>query len=151
MLVCLFVCTTVCVTIGHVCQCVRRQEVDTLEKEVVKSKARYQETVCSAKDVGNTISALPQFVIRDNFVLNQDQAWYTLSIEIQSPIDTVMLQVRTPANHFIEAFLTTFELYLTFDLSQSDVPLDLQDVDKSSAVVSYTHPDPEVPLTDVHW
>ena len=64
------------------------------------------------------MSALPQFPINDRFVLNQDEAWYTLSIELQVPIDTIMLQ--------------------------SNVPLDVQDVDKSSAVVSYTPPDTEV-------
>ena len=68
------------------------------------------------------MSALPQFPINDRFVLNQDEAWYTLSIELQVPIDTIMLQ--------------------------SNVPLDVQDVDKSSAVVSYTPPDTEVEWCD---
>ena len=67
------------------------------------------------------MSALPQFPINDRFVLNQDEAWYTLSIELQVPIDTIMLQ--------------------------SNVPLDVQDIDKSSAVVSYTPPDTEVGTT----
>ena len=47
----------------------------------------------SAKDSSKTMSALPQFLVNDKFVLNQDEAWYTLSIELQVPIDTIMLQV----------------------------------------------------------
>ena len=34
-----------------------------------------------------------QFPINDKFVLNQDEAWYTLLIETHVPIDTVLLQV----------------------------------------------------------
>jgi Bardet-Biedl syndrome 7 protein len=63
------------------------------------------------------VSALPAFQVNDKFSLNQDEAWYTLSIELQCPIDMVVLQ--------------------------SDVPVDLQEVDKSSAVVSHSPPDPE--------
>ena len=51
------------------------------------------------------------------FTLNQDDGSYTLSIETECPLDTVVLQC--------------------------DVPVDLQEVDKSMAAVSYT-PDPEV-------
>ena len=57
------------------------------------AKERYQHTVFSAKDGSKTVSALPMFPINDKFVLNQDEAWYTLSIELQVPIDTIMLQV----------------------------------------------------------
>ena len=39
------------------------------------------------------VSALPAFQVNDKFSLNQDEAWYTLSIELQSPIDMVVLQV----------------------------------------------------------
>ena len=39
------------------------------------------------------MSALPQFPVNNKFVLNQDEAWYTLSIELQVPIDFIMLQV----------------------------------------------------------
>lgn len=60
-----------------------------------QAKERYQKTVFSARDTVQTLSALPQFAIHDTFALNQDEAWYTLSIEIQVPIDTVMLQVRS--------------------------------------------------------
>ncbi|XP_064405547.1 Bardet-Biedl syndrome 7 protein homolog [Halichondria panicea] len=92
-----------------------KEEVSSLEGKVHEAKERYQETVFSARETTQTLSALPQFPINDKFTLNQDEAWYTLAIEIQAPIETVMLQ--------------------------SDVPLDLQEVDTSSAVVSYTPPD----------
>ena len=47
----------------------------------------------------DALSALPQFLINDKFVLNQDEAWYTLSIELQTPIDMVVLQVSTRTPH----------------------------------------------------
>ena len=99
----------------------QRDEISSLEAKISEAKERYQHTVFSAKDSSKTMSALPQFPINDRFVLNQDEAWYTLSIELQVPIDTIMLQ--------------------------SNVPLDVQDIDKSSAVVSYTPPDTEVGIT----
>ena len=64
------------------------------------------------------ISAVPYFNINDRFSLNRDDASYTLSIEVQVAIDNVLLQ--------------------------SDVPIDLLDVDKNSAVVSYSSCDTEV-------
>ena len=67
--------------------------MESLEARVSQAKERYQDTVYSAKDSRETLSALPQFPVNDKFVLNQDEAWYTLSIELQVPIDTVMLQV----------------------------------------------------------
>jgi len=39
------------------------------------------------------LSAMPQFAINDKFALNRDDASYTLSIEVQIPIDNVLLQV----------------------------------------------------------
>ena len=68
--------------------------MEALESRVSQAKERYQETVYAAKDSRDTLSALPQFPVNDKFVLNQDEAWYTLSIELQVPIDMVMLQVR---------------------------------------------------------
>ena len=68
--------------------------MESLEARVSQAKERYQNTVYSAKDSRETLSALPQFPVNDKFVLNQDEAWYTLSIELQVPIDTVMLQVN---------------------------------------------------------
>lgn len=71
-----------------------REEITSLEDKVSQARERYQQTVIAAKNDTSALSALPQFPIHDKFVLNQDEAWYTLSIEIQLPIDTVMLQVH---------------------------------------------------------
>ena len=149
--------------------------MESLEARVSQAKERYQSTVYSAKDSRETLSALPQFPVNDKFVLNQDEAWYTLSIELQIPIDTVMLQVNGKCvcvgwgegkgdcrekgeergqsvaciictlYHMSPPLLSSLSLFL-----QSNVPLDLQEVDKSSAVVSYTPPDPEVCSTSLN-
>ena len=74
--------------------------MEGLESRVTQARERYQQTVLSAKDSRETVSALPSFPVNDRMVLNQDEAWYTLSIETQVPIETVMLQVRTLATHF---------------------------------------------------
>ena len=42
----------------------------------------------------NAISAVPHFNINDKFLLNQEDASYTLSLEVQMAIDNVLLQVR---------------------------------------------------------
>ena len=79
--------------------CYRRKEISSLESKISEAKERYQHTVFSAKDSSKTMSALPQFPINDKFVLNQDEAWYTLSVELQVPIDTIMLQVHVELDH----------------------------------------------------
>ena len=65
-----------------------------------------------------TISAIPKLNINDRFTLSQTDASYLLSLELETAIDNVLLQ--------------------------SDVPIDLLDVEKNSAVVSYSACDPEV-------
>ena len=83
---------TVCVCVC-VCVCVPRREVDTLQSKVASARERYQQTVSTAGEGRQVMSALPLFPVNDKFALNQDEAWYTLTIEVQAPIDTVMLQV----------------------------------------------------------
>ena len=56
--------------------------------------------------------------INDRFTLSQSDASYLLSIELETPIENVLLQ--------------------------SDCPVDLLDVEKNSAVVSYSACDQEV-------
>lgn len=51
-------------------------------------------------------------------VLNREDASYLLTIEVESPIDTILIQ--------------------------SDVPIDLLDVERNSAVVSYSECEPDV-------
>lgn len=53
-------------------------------------------------------------------VLNREDASYLLTLEVESPIDTILIQ--------------------------SDVPIDLLDVERNSAVVSYSECEPEVSL-----
>ena len=57
------------------------------------AKEQYHHTLSSATST-DTLSALPQFALNDKFVLNQDECWYTLSIELQVCIECVVLQVR---------------------------------------------------------
>ncbi|XP_015773927.1 PREDICTED: Bardet-Biedl syndrome 7 protein homolog [Acropora digitifera] len=90
-----------------------RSEIETLQAKVLKEREKYQFTAHS----DSALSAIPQFAINDKFALNRDDASYALTIEVQIPIDNVLLQ--------------------------SDVPIDLLDVDKNSAVVSYSACDVE--------
>lgn len=91
---CNIVLTCVCIYIFCYCASLsKREEIASLEGKVTQAREQYQQTVIAAKNDSSALSALPQFPIHDKFVLNQDEAWYTLSIEIQLPIDTVMLQV----------------------------------------------------------
>ncbi|XP_061189104.1 Bardet-Biedl syndrome 7 protein homolog isoform X3 [Saccostrea echinata] len=88
-------------------------ELEELTQKVISEREKYQQTATSK----TAISAVPQFDINDKFVLNREDASYTLSLELQLPIDNVLLQ--------------------------SDVPIDLLDVEKNSAVVSYSACNPE--------
>ncbi|BFZ14686.1 hypothetical protein BsWGS_17726 [Bradybaena similaris] len=90
-----------------------RSELDDLQKKVSDEKDKYQQAAHSK----TAVSAVPLFPVSDKFVLNKDDASYTLSLELQSPIDNILLQ--------------------------SDVPVDLLDVEKNSAVVSYSACNPE--------
>ena len=91
-----------------------RTELDALQRRVIQEREKYHYSATNNK----AISAVPYFNINDRFSLNRDDASYTLSIEVQVAIDNVLLQ--------------------------SDVPIDLLDVDKNSAVVSYSSCDTEV-------
>ncbi|XP_013079429.2 Bardet-Biedl syndrome 7 protein homolog isoform X1 [Biomphalaria glabrata] len=90
-----------------------KSELEGLQKQVSDERAKYHESAHSTK----TVSAVPFFPINDKFVLNKDDASYSLSLELQSPIDNILLQ--------------------------SDVPVDLLDIEKNSAVVSYSACNPE--------
>lgn len=68
-----------------------RLEIDTLQQKVLKEREKYQYTAHST----SALSAMPQFAINDKFALNRDDASYTLSIEVQMPIDNVLLQVSS--------------------------------------------------------
>ena len=72
----------------------------------------------ASQSQGPAVSAIPKLNINDRFTLSQSDASYLLSLELETPIDNVLLQ--------------------------SDCPVDLLDVEKNSAVVSYSSCDPEV-------
>ena len=93
---------------------IHRTELENLQRRVIQEREKYHYSAMNTK----AISAVPYFNINDRFSLNRDDASYTLSIEVQVAIDNVLLQ--------------------------SDVPIDLLDVDKNSAVVSYSSCDTEV-------
>ncbi|XP_064637282.1 Bardet-Biedl syndrome 7 protein homolog isoform X2 [Lineus longissimus] len=90
-----------------------KSDLEELQQKVLKEREKYQSTAQSK----NAVSAVPKFNINDKYVLDREDASYTLSLEVQMAIDNVLLQ--------------------------SDVPIDLLDVDKNSAVVSYSQCDPE--------
>jgi len=66
-----------------------RKELEELSDRLQVERDRYQVT---SQDE-SAISAMPQFSINDKFILNQEDASYVLSLEVQSPIDYVLLQV----------------------------------------------------------
>ncbi|ELU07577.1 hypothetical protein CAPTEDRAFT_117810 [Capitella teleta] len=90
-----------------------KKEIEEMQKRVLNEREHYQVTAQNKK----AISAVPHFNINHKFVLNQEDASYTLSLEVQMAIDNVLLQ--------------------------SDVPIDLLDVEKNSAVVSFSACNPE--------
>jgi len=61
---------------------------------VEKAKQSFLHAIDEARESSAaTVAVLPTFEVNDRFLLNQDEAWYTLSIEIQVPLDVVLLQV----------------------------------------------------------
>uniref|UniRef100_A0A8C9XR43 Bardet-Biedl syndrome 7 n=1 Tax=Sander lucioperca TaxID=283035 RepID=A0A8C9XR43_SANLU len=90
-----------------------RAELEQLQVKVKQGREQYQQTSQSS----TAVSAVPVFSINDKFTLCQDDASYNLTLEVQTAIDNLLLQ--------------------------SDVPIDLLDVDKNSAVVSFSECDSE--------
>uniref|UniRef100_A0A8C3G0S7 Bardet-Biedl syndrome 7 protein homolog n=1 Tax=Cyclopterus lumpus TaxID=8103 RepID=A0A8C3G0S7_CYCLU len=90
-----------------------RAELEQLQVKVLQGREQYQQTSQST----TAVSAVPVFSINDKFTLSQDDASYSLTLEVQTAIDNLLLQ--------------------------SDVPIDLLDVDKNSAVVSFSECDSE--------
>ncbi|KAK6298582.1 hypothetical protein J4Q44_G00316370 [Coregonus suidteri] len=90
-----------------------RAELDQLQMKVLQGREKYQQTSQSS----TAISAMPVFNVNDKFTLCQDDASYSLTLEVQTAIDNLLLQ--------------------------SDVPIDLLDIDKNSAVVSFSECDSE--------
>ncbi|XP_044875338.1 Bardet-Biedl syndrome 7 protein isoform X1 [Mauremys mutica] len=90
-----------------------RNELEHLQIKVLQEREKYQQSSQSS----TALSAVPAFSVNDKFTLNKDDASYSLILEVQTAIDNVLVQ--------------------------SDVPIDLLDVDKNSAVVSFSGCDSE--------
>ncbi|XP_061690651.1 Bardet-Biedl syndrome 7 protein isoform X2 [Syngnathoides biaculeatus] len=90
-----------------------RAEVEQLQVKVQLGREQYQQTSLSK----TAVAVAPAFSINDKFTLCQDDASYSLMLEVQTAIDNLLLQ--------------------------SDVPIDLLDVDNNSAVVSFSECDSE--------
>ncbi|KAF7707032.1 hypothetical protein HF521_018250 [Silurus meridionalis] len=88
-------------------------ELEQLQVKVMQGREKYQQSSQST----TAVSAVPFFSINDRFNLCQEDASYSLTLEVQTAIDNLLLQ--------------------------SDVPIDLLDVDKNSAVVSFSECDSE--------
>mmetsp|Transcript_628 Transcript_628/g.2088 ORF Transcript_628/g.2088 Transcript_628/m.2088 type:complete len:729 (-) Transcript_628:128-2314(-) len=88
-----------------------RGEIEDLKRQVEGERSKY------AGVSEDLISVNDTFRINDKFVLNADDASYTLTLETPMPIFTVAVQ--------------------------SDVPLDLLDTENNGAIVSRSPPEPE--------
>ncbi|XP_053670850.1 Bardet-Biedl syndrome 7 protein-like [Anopheles nili] len=89
-----------------------RAEIYELEQTIAKERERYQ---LSTQALSSGLSAIPMLPINDSFVLLKDDATFLLSLEIPTPIEHVLLQC--------------------------DAPITLLDVEKNTAVVSFSECD----------
>ncbi|XP_066575921.1 BBSome complex member BBS7 [Amia ocellicauda] len=94
---------------------VLRADLEQLQMKVLQEREKYQQSSQSSK----AVSTVPTFSVNDKFTLCQEDASYSLTLEVQTAIDNLLLQ--------------------------SDVPIDLLDVDKNSAVVSFSECDSSEP------
>jgi Bardet-Biedl syndrome 7 protein len=94
---------------------ISRNEVEELQRKLMATRDRYQNAVRSNS---NALSSVREFRVNDRFELNRDDATYNLIIESEIPIDNILLQ--------------------------SDVILDILDVEKNSAVMSFSECDAKV-------
>ena len=85
-----------------------RKELDDLQQRVLVEREKYQVTAQSS----SAISAVPRFNINDKFVLNKEDASYTLSLEMQVAIDNVLLQVDQ--NFYDCFFQVSFSIFCPF-------------------------------------
>ncbi len=92
-----------------------RNEVEELQRKLLLTREHYQDAI---KSNTRALSTIREFRVNDRFELNRDDATYNLAIESEIPIDNVLLQC--------------------------DVILDILDVEKNSAVMSFSDCDPKV-------
>uniref|UniRef100_H2Y5K3 Bardet-Biedl syndrome 7 protein homolog n=1 Tax=Ciona savignyi TaxID=51511 RepID=H2Y5K3_CIOSA len=90
-----------------------KSEVELLQQQVENERTKHMQRTSKAVAANsNEMTHAPTFHVNDRFVLSPSDSSYKLSIEVQTAIDHIVLQ--------------------------SDVPIDLLDVESTSAVVSYT-------------
>ncbi|GLH03727.1 uncharacterized protein GBIM_09587 [Gryllus bimaculatus] len=86
---------------------------EEIEQRVNRERNRYQ---AATLDKTEGMSAIPFISVNDKMMLCKEDASYLLNLEVQTAIDNVLIQ--------------------------SDVPVDLLDLEKNSAVVSYSACEP---------
>ncbi|KAL9702503.1 hypothetical protein quinque_006021 [Culex quinquefasciatus] len=89
-----------------------RAEIYELEQAITRERERYQQ---STQALSTGLSAIPMLPVNDSMLLCQEDATYMLTVEIPTPIEHVLLQC--------------------------DAPINLIDVEKNSAVVSFSECD----------
>lgn len=67
-----------------------RAELEQLQVKVLQGREQYQQTSQSS----TAVSAVPVFSVNDKFTLCQDDASYSLTLEVQTAIDNLLLQVN---------------------------------------------------------
>ena len=88
-----------------------RRELEELQKKVLTERETYQQTASK----NSTISAVPHFNINDKFILNKEDASYTLSLEVQTSIDNILLQVREVQTSIDNILLQVREVQTSID------------------------------------
>lgn len=71
-----------------------RAELEQLQVKVLQGREQYQQISQSS----TAVSAVPVFSINDKFTLCQDDASYSLTLEVQTAIDNLLLQVHPVLN-----------------------------------------------------
>ncbi|NWU95856.1 BBS7 protein, partial [Upupa epops] len=66
-----------------------RNELEHLQMKVLQEREKYQQSSQSC----TAVSSVPAFSVNDKFMLNKDDASYSLILEVQTSIDNVLVQV----------------------------------------------------------
>ncbi|XP_075247418.1 BBSome complex member BBS7-like [Convolutriloba macropyga] len=90
-------------------------EIKDMQTNLAKEKEKFQQLSANAKS-GQAYSAAAPFSVNEKFVLSREDASYIMALETQVSLDVILMQ--------------------------SDVPIDIIDSDKSSAVMSTSECDP---------
>lgn len=94
-----------------------REEVEELQRKVSRAKDAYR-SLGQTPQPERTVSAVPALSVNESFVLSHADASYVLSVELQVPLEFLLLQC--------------------------DAPMDMLDSDKNTSVVSFSPCTPAV-------